>query len=163
GELHPKIRWTKRGLSLADGSDRIVEIGERGFLLMPSAYLWPHAAAVIEQPWLPAIIYPAVGIARLWQASATPPEVLGRLLLPARGLPPALAALRAAPGGPGPAARPSPSPPAGLLGSAHVHDRARRDHRAQPGRRLGPPAHAPQRRPPLHRPARPRGPLLPHR
>src|SRR6516162_15664 len=84
GELHPKIRWTKRGLSLADGSDRIVEVGERGFLLMPSAYLWPHAAAVIEQPWLPAIIYPAAGIARLWQASATPPDVLGRLLGPTR-------------------------------------------------------------------------------
>ena len=38
-ELHPKIRWTSRGLSLADRSGRTVEIAERGFLLMPSAYL----------------------------------------------------------------------------------------------------------------------------
>jgi len=58
GELHPKIRWTSRGLSLADRSGRTVEVGERGFLLMPSAYLWPHAAAVVEAPWLPTIFTP---------------------------------------------------------------------------------------------------------
>lgn len=80
GELHPKIRWTKLGLSMADGSGRIVEVGERGLLLMPSAYLWPHVAAVIEQPWLPTIIYPAAGIAGLWQAPPPPPDVLAQLL-----------------------------------------------------------------------------------
>lgn len=79
-ELHPKIRWTRRGLALADSSGRTVEVGERGFLLMPSAYLWPHVAAVIEQPWLPTIIYPAAGITRLWQPPATSPGALGRLL-----------------------------------------------------------------------------------
>ncbi len=83
-ELHPKIRWTTRGLHLADGNARTVEVGEPGFLLMPSAYLWPRVAAVIEQPWLPTIIYPAAGIAGLWQAPATPPSALGRLLGPAR-------------------------------------------------------------------------------
>lgn len=85
-ELHPKMRWTRRGLSLADRSGRTVEVGERGFLLMPSAYLWPHVAAVIEQPWLPTIIYPAIGIAGLWQAAATPPDALGRLLGRTRAL-----------------------------------------------------------------------------
>jgi hypothetical protein len=80
GELHPKIRWTSRGLSLADRSGRTVEVGERGFLLMPSAYLWPHAAAIVEPPWLPTIIYPAGGIAGLWQASPAPDRALERLL-----------------------------------------------------------------------------------
>jgi DNA-binding transcriptional ArsR family regulator len=79
-ELHPKIHWTKRGLSLTDRSGRTVKVGERGFLLMPSAYLWPHVAAVVEEPWLPTIIYPATGIAGLWQAPAAPPGALGRLL-----------------------------------------------------------------------------------
>lgn len=83
-ELHPKIHWTERGLYLADRSGRTVEIGERGFLLMPSAYLWPHIAAVVEQPWLPTIIYPATGITGLWQTPATPPDALSRLLGPAR-------------------------------------------------------------------------------
>ena len=47
---------------------------------MPSAYLWPHVAAIVEEPWLPTIIYPATGIAGLWQAPAAPPGALGRLL-----------------------------------------------------------------------------------
>lgn len=85
-ELHPKISWTKRGLSLADRTGRTVVVGERGFLLMPSAYLWPHVAAIIEKPWLPTIIYPATGIAGLWQAPAAPPGALGRLLGPTRAL-----------------------------------------------------------------------------
>lgn len=79
-ELHPKLRWSAPGLSLADRSDRIVQVGGRGFLLMPSAYLWPHVAATVEEPWPPTIIYPATGIAGLWQASAAPPGTLGRLL-----------------------------------------------------------------------------------
>jgi DNA-binding transcriptional ArsR family regulator len=85
-ELHPKIRWTKRGLSLADRTGRAVAVGERGLLLMPSAYLWPHVAAIIEEPWQPTIIYPATGIADLWQAAATPPAALGRLLGHTRAL-----------------------------------------------------------------------------
>lgn len=79
-ELHPKIRWTKRGLSLADRTGRTVDVGQRGFLLMPSAYLWPHAAAVIEEPWLPTIIYPATGIAALWLQPPAPNGELERLL-----------------------------------------------------------------------------------
>lgn len=86
GELHPKIRWTQRGLSLADRDGRAVKVGERGLLLMPSAYLWPHVAAIIEEPWLPTIIYPAAGIAGLWQAPAAPPGALGRLLGRTRAL-----------------------------------------------------------------------------
>ncbi len=79
-ELHPKIRWTAQGLSLAGCASRTIEVGERGFLLMPSAYLWPQAAAIIEEPWLPTIVYPAAGIAGLWRAPAAPPGALGRLL-----------------------------------------------------------------------------------
>ena len=85
-ELHQKIRWTKRGLSLADRDGRVVTVGERGLLLMPSAYLWPHVAAIAEEPWLPTIIYPAVGIAGLWQAPVAPPGALGRLLGRTRAL-----------------------------------------------------------------------------
>lgn len=79
-ELHPKIRWTTSGLSLADRDGRTVKAGERGFLLMPSAYLWPHVAAITEEPWLPTVIYPATGIAGLWQPPAVAPGALGRLL-----------------------------------------------------------------------------------
>ncbi|MGH3223732.1 MAG: DUF5937 family protein [Streptosporangiaceae bacterium] len=85
-ELHPKIRWTSRGLSLADRSGRTVEAAERGFLLMPSAYLWPHVAAITEPPWLPTIVYPASGIAELWQTPPAPAESLERLMGRTRAL-----------------------------------------------------------------------------
>jgi hypothetical protein len=32
---------------------RVVQVGERGFLLMPGVHLWPHVAAIVEEPWLP--------------------------------------------------------------------------------------------------------------
>jgi hypothetical protein len=49
-ELHPKLRWTTPGLSLADHDDRTVHVDGRGLLLMPSAYLWPHVASTVEEP-----------------------------------------------------------------------------------------------------------------
>lgn len=85
-ELHPRIRWTRRGLSCADRSGRTVEVDERGLVLMPSAYLWPHVAAIVEEPWLPTLVYPARGIAELWRAPAAPPDALARLLGRTRAL-----------------------------------------------------------------------------
>ena len=78
--LHPKIRWTDDGLLMPDNSERTVQVGERGLLLVPSAFLWPNVAAIIEEPWQPTIVYPADGIAGLWQAPPSVPEPLGRLL-----------------------------------------------------------------------------------
>ena len=86
GHLHPKLRWTTRGMWLADSSGRTVEVDQRGLLLMPSVYLWPHLAAIGEPPWLPTIIYPAAGIGGLWQSPAPAPDALGRLLGQTRAL-----------------------------------------------------------------------------
>ena len=77
--LHRKVRWTDDGVILPDGSDRTVNVGHRGLLLMPSAYLWPNVAAIVEEPWQPTIVYPADGIAELW-APQVVPGALGRLL-----------------------------------------------------------------------------------
>jgi DNA-binding transcriptional ArsR family regulator len=85
-ELHPRIRWTKRGLSCADRSGRTVNVDERGLVLMPTAYLWPYVVAIVDEPWQPTIVYPARGIAELWRAPATPPDALARLLGQTRAL-----------------------------------------------------------------------------
>jgi len=85
-ELHPRIRWTKRGLSCADRSGRTVEVDERGLVLMPSAYLWPYIAAIVDEPWLPTIVYPARGIAELWRTPTAPPDALARVLGRTRAL-----------------------------------------------------------------------------
>jgi DNA-binding transcriptional ArsR family regulator len=85
-ELHPRIRWTKRGLSLADRGGLVVEVDERGLVLMPSAYSWPEVVAIADEPWLPTIVYPARGIAELWRAPTAPPNALVRLLGRTRAL-----------------------------------------------------------------------------
>jgi DNA-binding transcriptional ArsR family regulator len=85
-ELHPRIRWTKRGLSCSDGNRVTVTVDERGLVLMPSAYLWPYVAAITDEPWLPTIVYPARGIADLWRAPTAPPDALARLLGRTRAL-----------------------------------------------------------------------------
>jgi hypothetical protein len=53
---------------------------------MPSAYLWPDVAAVVDEPWLPTIAYPARGTAELWSAPTPPPDALARLLGRTRAL-----------------------------------------------------------------------------
>jgi DNA-binding transcriptional ArsR family regulator len=85
-ELHPLIRWTKRGLSVADRSGRTGNVDERGLVVMPSAYLWPYVTAIVDEPWQPTIVYPARGIAELWRAPTTPPDALARLLGQTRAL-----------------------------------------------------------------------------
>jgi DNA-binding transcriptional ArsR family regulator len=78
--LDPRIRWTKRGLSVANRNHReTVNIGDR-VLLIPSAYMWPHVSTVVDEPWQPTIIYPARGVAELWHAPSPPPDALVRLL-----------------------------------------------------------------------------------
>jgi DNA-binding transcriptional ArsR family regulator len=85
-QLHPRIRWTARGLSCSEGVGRTVELDERGLVLMPTAYLWPYVAAIADEPWLPTIVYPARGIADLWRSPTAPPDALTRLLGRTRAL-----------------------------------------------------------------------------
>lgn len=85
-DLHPRIGWLRQGLTVRDGDTRTVEVGERGLVLMPSAYVWPAVAAIIDPPWQPTIAYPARGIAELWRAPVPPPDALGRLIGRTRAL-----------------------------------------------------------------------------
>lgn len=86
GELHPKIHWTTRGLSCRDADGTRVKVDERGLVLLPSAYLWPHVAVIADEPWLPTIAYPARGVAELWSSPAAPPDAVARLLGRTRAL-----------------------------------------------------------------------------
>jgi DNA-binding transcriptional ArsR family regulator len=53
---------------------------------MPSAYIWPAVAAVVDEPWQPTIAYPARGVGELWNAPTAPAEALGRLIGRTRAL-----------------------------------------------------------------------------
>lgn len=85
-DLDPRIRRRDAGLEVADGDATTVQLDSRGLLLMPSAYLAPAVAAIVDEPWQPTIVYPARGIGKLWRRPAAPPESLARLVGPTRAL-----------------------------------------------------------------------------
>lgn len=79
--LDARITWGEDGtVTVSDGIDQLVELGGRGLVLMPSAYIWPTVVAVTDEPWQPTLVYPARGIGRLWQRTGAPPDALARLL-----------------------------------------------------------------------------------
>jgi hypothetical protein len=84
--IDPRISWADGAVVIDDGFDIDVELGGRGLVLMPSAFIWPAVAAIIDEPWQPTIAYPARGIADLWQQAKPPPDALARLLGRTRAL-----------------------------------------------------------------------------
>ena len=135
-ELHPQIRWTKRGLSCVDRSGRTVLLDERGLVLMPSAYVRPEGRrdrrrAVAADDRVPR--------ARRRPALADDPGAIAR--------------------GARAPARPHARARAGEPRRAAVDDDARGADRAQPGGRVTPSARAPRRRARVDGASRARGPL----
>ena len=53
---------------------------------MPSAYVWPVVAAIVDGPWQPTLVYPARGVGELWAPPSVPPRALARLLGQTRAL-----------------------------------------------------------------------------
>lgn len=84
--IDPRITWGDGTVIVDDGLDIDVELGGRGLVLLPSAFLWPALAVIIDEPWQPTIAYPARGIAGLWQQAQAPPDALARLLGRTRAL-----------------------------------------------------------------------------
>lgn len=67
--ISPALSWRDRTL-LVDAGPRSMERRPsrgRGLLLQPSAFGWPRVFAVIDEPYQPAVVYPARGVAELWQ------------------------------------------------------------------------------------------------
>lgn len=79
--LHQRVRW-QRGVIDVDspGNDVTVELDGRGLLLVPSVFIWPGVASYIESPWPSALIYPARGIATLWESRPAERPALAELL-----------------------------------------------------------------------------------
>jgi DNA-binding HxlR family transcriptional regulator len=71
GDLHPRVRWTGRSLVLPASEPARRRLTGSGLLLMPSAFIWPSIALLIEPPAQPTLVYPARGIAELWQPART--------------------------------------------------------------------------------------------
>jgi DNA-binding transcriptional ArsR family regulator len=85
-DVHPDIRWRDGAIEVAASPDDDLELGGRGLVLMPSAFIWPAVVAISDPPWQPTIVYPARGVAELWAAPNAPPQALERLLGRSRAL-----------------------------------------------------------------------------
>jgi DNA-binding transcriptional ArsR family regulator len=80
GDLHPGVAWADDHLDVTSDREATIELGGRGLLLMPSAFQWARPATTDLDPWQPTLIYPARGIATLWDRGAHAPDGLARLL-----------------------------------------------------------------------------------
>ncbi|QUQ67776.1 ArsR/SmtB family transcription factor [Kutzneria sp. CA-103260] len=79
--LHPKVRWRDHGIDVLHMADGTVDLRGEGLLLIPSVFVWPRVAAYHDDPWPKAIVYPARGVAALWESPAVAePGALGALL-----------------------------------------------------------------------------------
>jgi hypothetical protein len=81
GDLHDTVRWDGGRLDVeVRRHDATVELGGRGLLLMPSAFDATRPSVIDRAPWQPTLVYPARGIATLWEDAPPAPDGLARLL-----------------------------------------------------------------------------------
>ncbi len=81
--LHANLSWHQGRIELSRWpGDEQAELGGRGLLFIPSVFIWPRLALTLDPPWPPALIYPARGVAALWEQPARtgPGSALDRLL-----------------------------------------------------------------------------------
>jgi DNA-binding transcriptional ArsR family regulator len=67
GDLHPDLRWRGGRIESSRWPDQDAELGGQGLLFVPSIFVWPGLAVTLEPPWPPALVYPARGVAALWE------------------------------------------------------------------------------------------------
>jgi len=79
-DLHPGVKWDAGVLEAEVAHDEDYVLDGRGLLLIPTAFQWHRPSAITEPPWQPALMYPARGIATLWDEGTTGDEALGTLL-----------------------------------------------------------------------------------
>jgi len=91
GDLHPELSWEQGRIVLPRmPGDTDATLSGRGLLFVPSVFIWPKLALGLDPPWPPALIYPARGVAALWErpgrehAGPRPGTALDRLLGPSR-------------------------------------------------------------------------------
>jgi len=79
-DLHPGVTWADDHLDVSSVRIATIALEGRGLVIMPSAFQWARPATTDIEPWQPTLIYPARGIATLWDEGAHAPDGLARLL-----------------------------------------------------------------------------------
>ena len=80
-DIHPEARYFDDALHIEKPFEEDMSLDGRGLLFVPSAFGWPKLLALTELPWQPTLMYPARGVATLWDpGQAAAPEAVARLL-----------------------------------------------------------------------------------
>jgi DNA-binding transcriptional ArsR family regulator len=81
-DLAPGVTWSEPALLdvVVPLHDATHDLGGRALVLMPSVFSSTRPAVVDRDPWQPTVVYPARGLATLWQDTTPAPEGLARLL-----------------------------------------------------------------------------------
>jgi DNA-binding transcriptional ArsR family regulator len=80
-DLSDGVTWEQPHLDVTvPAHEATIELGGRGLLLMPSAFAATRPAVIDRPPWQPTVVYPARGIATLWEDATPAPDGLARLL-----------------------------------------------------------------------------------
>ncbi|HEX6388860.1 MAG TPA: DUF5937 family protein [Solirubrobacteraceae bacterium] len=80
-DLTEGVTWQDRHLDVVVARhEATIALEGRGLLLMPSAFSAVRPRVVDREPWQPTLLYPARGVATLWEEAEPAPEGLGRLL-----------------------------------------------------------------------------------
>jgi hypothetical protein len=84
-DIADEISWQDNRLTVrVPVHEATIELGGRGLVLMPSAFAATRPHVIDRAPWQPTVIYPARGIATLWDEAAPAPNGLARLMGPTR-------------------------------------------------------------------------------
>src|SRR5215208_2188708 len=78
-DLHDGVRWRHERLEVATAYEESVPLGGRGLVLVPSAFNW-RPSAITAAPWQPTLLYPARGVALLWERGSAAPDALAAVL-----------------------------------------------------------------------------------
>jgi hypothetical protein len=81
-DLHPRAAWKNDELHLTGFRRAIVDLRGRGLVLVPTAFGWPNLGIGPTDDTSvapPALVYPMLGAAQLWEPAAQPPAI-ARLL-----------------------------------------------------------------------------------
>jgi DNA-binding transcriptional ArsR family regulator len=80
-DLSTEVSWHRPHLRVpVPLHEATVDLGGQGLLLMPSAFSAKRPAVIDRPPWRPTLIYPARGVATLWEKATPVSDGLARLL-----------------------------------------------------------------------------------
>jgi Family of unknown function (DUF5937) len=77
GDLNRLVRFSESRVELELITDATVGLRGQGLLLVPSVFQWERPAVIYDVPWQPTLLYPARGVALLWEAERPQPSWLG--------------------------------------------------------------------------------------